>query len=147
MKKIATKICSARPLWFVMLLLFQASVWADVAVIVHKSNMLDSIDKTMLKSVFMGKLKSWPNGQTIMLADNEPGSDTRKVFLKKIIKKSERKFDSYWSKRVYSGKGMPPKAMTEDIEIIEWVAKNKNSIAFIDSSVVNGTVKVLIIVK
>jgi len=141
------KLLTARLFMFVVFITVQTVALADVSIIVHKANLLDSIDSSMLKSVYLGKLKSWPDGSPIMLADNVPGSDTRITFLKKAVKKSESKFDSYWSRKVFSGKGVPPKGMNDDDAIKQWVAKNKRAMGYVDASTVDDSVKVLITIK
>lgn len=120
---------------------------ADVAVIANNAISIGSIDKDTVKSIYLGKLKSWPDGSALDVVDQSPGSKARKVFLKKVVGKKELKFDSYWSRKAFSGKGTPPRNMDNDADVKAWVAKTRGSIGFIDASVVDDSVKVLMTVK
>ncbi len=129
-------------------LLWQTIALADVAVITHPSSAsISDINTSTIKSIYLGKLKSWPNGSAISVIDQSAGSDTRKLFLKKVVGKKEIKFDSYWSRKAFSGKGTPPKNLGNDTDVKAWVSKNKGSIGYIDASAVDESVKILITVK
>ena len=128
-------------------LLWQAAALADVAVITHPSTKIGSIDKGTLKSIYLGKLKFWPDGSSLKIADQEAGSATRNTFLKKVVGKNERKFDAYWSKRTFSGKASPLKKLSDDDDVKTWISQNKGSIGYIDADNVDKTVKTLMIVK
>ncbi len=128
-------------------LLWMHQTLADVAVIANKSTTIGSIDKDTVKSIYLGKLKSWPDGSSLDVVDQSPGSKARRLFLKKVVRKKELKFDSYWSRKAFSGKGTPPRNMDNDADVKAWVAKTKGSIGFIDASTVDDSVKVLMLVK
>lgn len=128
-------------------LLWQTSVLADVAVITHPTTGIGSIDAGTVKSIYLGKLKSWPDGSELTVIDQAAGSDVRIFFLDKVVGKEEIKFDSYWSRKAFSGKGVPPKSLGTDADVKAWIAKNKGSIGFINVSSVDSSVKVLMTVK
>jgi len=44
-----------------------------------------------------------------MPIDQAVNSDTREKFNAKILKKNNRKLKTYWARRVFTGKGIPPK--------------------------------------
>ena len=128
-------------------LLWQTTALADVSVIAHPSTPIGSIDANTVKSIYLGKLKSWPNGTALIPVDQAPGTETRKIFLKKVVSKKEIKFDSYWSKKAFSGKGVPPKALGNDADVKAFVAQTKGSIGFIDTSTADASIKVLMTIK
>jgi len=127
-------------------MLWAGNIFADVAIIANNAASIGSIDKDTVKSIYLGKLKSWPDGGSLEVVDQLAGSAVRKIFLKQVVGKKEIKFDSYWSRKAFSGKGTPPRGLENDAEVKAWVAKTKGSIGFVDSAVVDSSVKVLLTV-
>jgi len=144
-------LCKTRSFGLMLVVLtglfWQSIVLADVAVIVHSSVAISSIDTGTLKSIYLGKLRSWPDGAALTVIDQEAGSEIRKKFINKVIGKKEKKFDAYWSRKVFSGKGVPPKNLGNDVDVKAWVSRYKGSIGYIDASAVDSSVKVLLTIK
>lgn len=115
--------------------------WAGVAVIVHPSNG-DSIDKKAIENIYLGKTKSFPGGSQAVPVNLE-GGPVREAFDSNVLGKSSSQLKSYWSQKVFTGKGTPPKEVTTPDEVIGLVSSNPNIIGYIDSSQVNGSVKVV----
>lgn len=118
------------------------SVFADVAVIVHPSNS-NTIDESFIKKAFTGKVKSFENGDTVVAINQE--SETKSVgeFNEKLLNKSASQLKAYWSKQLFTGKGTPPKEVSNDDEVIKLVSTNPNLIGYVDASTVNDSVKVV----
>jgi len=113
---------------------------AEIVVVVNNAN--DSaITKKDVNRIFLGKMKSFSNGNSIKAVDVSNVSPTREEFNKKALKKSSSQVKAYWSKRVFSGKGTPPKVLDSDAKIKEFVAGNPNAIGYIDSKNLDGSVK------
>ncbi len=118
--------------------------YAEVVVIVHPSNPLTEMSIDEVKKIYLGKKKSFPSGEKIIPGDQPTGTQSRKLFSDKIIGKSERKLKSYWSRLIFTGKGMPPKVIGVDREIKEWVAKQPQAVGYIMRSEADDTVKILL---
>ena len=126
----------------VLLLGFALPALADVAVIVHPSNGND-IDKAFIKKAFVGKVKSFDNGDGIIAINQESGNKPTEEFNEKILNKSASQLKAYWSKQLFTGKGTPPKEVSSNEEVIQLVASNPNFIGYVDASQVNDSVKVI----
>ena len=48
-----------------------------------------------------------------------------------------------WARQIFTGGAKPPKEMASDDEILKFVANTPGAIAYMDSSKVNKTVKVI----
>lgn len=122
-------------------LLSSFSVMAEVSVIVNPAN-TSTIDANLIKKIYLGKKKSFDNGnkaEVFTLPDNSPDSES---FRQKALKKSNSQYKSYWSKLAFTGKGTPPKKAS-DTEMINAVKSKPNAIGFINSDKVTGDVKVI----
>jgi ABC-type phosphate transport system substrate-binding protein len=122
--------------------LFSMQAKADVAVIVNLENTATFSDGDISR-IFLGKLKSFSSGEKAVPINLKLGSSSRNDFESKVLGKSSSQMKAYWSKRVFSGKGKPPPELVADQDIITMVASDSNVIAYVDSSSVDDTVKVI----
>lgn len=118
------------------------TVFAEVAVIVNPTN--DSaMTSDDIAKLYLGKTKKFTNGQSAIPLDRTEGTDIRVKFLESTVSKDESQMKSYWSRLIFTGKGVPPKVVETDAEVKELVSRNPDTIGYIDSSSVDDTVKVI----
>lgn len=116
--------------------------FSDVAVIIHPDNDAQLTTEDIAK-IYLGKIKRFPNGNLAVALDRAEGTDVRIKFLESTVGKDETKMKSYWSRLIFTGKGIPPKVVESDQEVRELVSRNPDIIGYIDSSAVDNTVKVI----
>lgn len=115
---------------------------AEVAVIVNPANN-DTITKDDIQRLYLAKIKTFPGGKNAIPLDRSEGSAVRVEFVTKVIDKDEAQMKSYWSRLIFTGKGVPPKVLETDDEVKDLVARNPDTIGFIDAGSVDSTVKVV----
>ncbi len=133
---------NARTLVGLSLIVFSLSVFSETAVVVHPSNNA-TISNKDIEKLYLGKLKKFPGGSTAIPLDRTEGSSIRVGFVENLVGKSESQMKSYWSRLVFSGKANPPQVVDSDNEVKEMVARNPDTIGYIDASAVDGSVKVV----
>lgn len=127
----------------VALLGFALVAQAEVAVIVHPSADVDALTEDDIARLFLGKAKSFPNGGQAVPVNQDEGSPVREKFNEGVTKKNASQYKAYWSQLVFTGKGTPPKDMGGNAEVKALVASTPNMIGYVDSSAVDGSVKVV----
>lgn len=121
------------------LAMFASTAFADVVVVVHPSN--DSaLDGKKVKRIFLGKEKKFTNGSGVTPI-NQTDNGIRDNFDSTVLGRSSSQVAAYWSKLVFTGKGIPPKEVGGDAEVIAAVAADPSAIGYVDSSAVTGDVK------
>jgi ABC-type phosphate transport system substrate-binding protein len=123
-------------------MILSLSAMAEVSVIVNNANS-DTIDAQTLKRIYLGKMKTFPNGNKVTLLTLKDSDPSTEPFRKKALRKSNSQFKSYWSKLAFTGKGMPPKEMDNAAEMIKAVKADTAAMGFVDSAMVSGDVKVI----
>jgi ABC-type phosphate transport system substrate-binding protein len=116
---------------------------AAMSVVVNKKNTAE-IDEKVVQKIFLGKEKKFSNGDIavpINLATNNVG---RGVFDEQILGRSSSQVSAYWSKLVFTGKGVPPKEVENEADVLAAVEADINAIGYIDSTSVTAAVKVVI---
>lgn len=116
--------------------------FAEKVIVVHGSNSNDLSEKDIAR-IFLGKDKSYPNGERAMPVDQKNGSAIRSIFVSTVLKKTDQQVQAYWAKLRFTGKGKPPKELSGSAAVKDFVTENPGSIGYIDSKDVDGSVKVI----
>lgn len=117
--------------------------FAEVAVIVHPSQGVNSLTEDDVSRLFLGKTKSFPGGAQAVPINQNEGSASRDKFNEAVCKKNASQYKAYWSQLVFTGKGTPPKDGGDDAAVKALIAANPNMVGYVDSSVVDSSVKVV----
>ena len=125
----------------VVVLFISTQAMAEIAVIVNPGSGVSSLSSGEVKALYLGKSKS------LKPYDQAKGSKIREEFMDKVVGKSESQFKAYWSKKIFSGKGTPPRVLDSNAAVKSRVAGSVNAIGFIDSGAVDSSVKVVYKVK
>lgn len=118
------------------------SAMAELIIVVHPSNDA-TIDMKSTQRIFLGKAKKFSNSKEAIPINQVEGSPTRDTFDTTVLNRSSNQVSAYWSKLVFTGKGIPPKEVDNDAAVIALIANNQNAIGYVDSSAVNDTVKAI----
>ena len=129
-----------------VLLLCASSVHAELAIIVNNDNATNDITVEEVVNIFLGKSRSLPDGTKVVPIDQWEGEPARTAFYHDLVKKSQSQLNSYWSRLIFAGKGQPPFAVSNSEEVMEFIAGNQNMIGYVDSSLVDETVKVILLI-
>ncbi len=123
-------------------LAFSSFSFADVSVIVNTANS-NSVSDSDISRLFLGKLKKFSDGSSATPINTKTDNAARMELEKKVLNKSSSQIKAYWSKRVFSGKGKPPKELDSDASVLAYIAANPGAIGYVSSGNVNDTVKVV----
>jgi len=125
-------------------ILLACSAWAELAIIVDPSVNIDSISAEQLERLYLNRANRFPGGIPLHPVDQRSGSTQRETFATDVLGMSERELAEYWSRRMFSGKGRPPKTVKDDKAVIEKVINEPGTIGYIDGDSVDDRVKVLL---
>ena len=119
-----------------------ATSLAEVVVIVHPSNAA-AFDEKGIQRIFLGKAKKFSTGKEALPINQIADSPSRASFDTDTLGRTSSQVSAYWSKRLFTGKGTPPKEVDSDADVLALVADNPNAIGYVDSSAATDAVKVL----
>jgi len=127
------------------LCLVAAEAVADVvAVVSAKSPVTTTLSKSQVVDIFLGKASRFPDGSQAVPIDQVEGSAARDEFYLKFSGKSPAQLKAHWSKIIFTGRGQPPREVSNSIEVKKFLNENPNAIGYIEQSAVDGSVKVLL---
>jgi ABC-type phosphate transport system substrate-binding protein len=116
---------------------------ADVVVVVSSKNAVTALSKSQVIDIFLAKSVRFPDGSPAVPIDQTEGSAARDEFYANFSGKSAAQLKAYWSKIIFTGRGQPPKAISNSDEIKKLLAQNPSAIGYIERSLVDSTVRIL----
>lgn len=95
------------------LIIVSQSVSAELVVVVHPANN-NTISEKQVKRIFLGKDKKFSDGTESIPVNQSQDNDVRQAFDENMLGRSSSQISAYWSKLVFTGKGIPPKEVSTD---------------------------------
>jgi ABC-type phosphate transport system substrate-binding protein len=129
----------------VLLLLVAAPAAAQVAVIAHPSANVAGVSNEELADIYMDKTDRLSDGSRVEPVDQAEGTPTRIKFYNDALGRTERQMKAYWSKRMFTGKGRPPRILDNDEAVLDYISRTPGAIGYIDGGRVDERVKLLLI--
>lgn len=117
---------------------------ADVVAVVSSTSAVTTLSKAQVTDIFLGKVSRFPNGTQAIPIDQADGSPARDEFYATYAGKSPAQVKSHWAKIIFTGRGQPPKAVSNSVEVRKLIAANPQAISYIERSEVDSSVKVLV---
>lgn len=117
---------------------------ADVVAVVSARSPVTALSKNQVVDIFLGKTAVLPDGKQAVPIDQAEGSVARDEFYARFAGKSAAQIKAHWSKIIFTGRGQPPKEVSNSIEVKKRVVENPNAIGYIEQNMVDSTVRVLL---
>jgi ABC-type phosphate transport system substrate-binding protein len=118
-------------------------VIADVVAVVSAKSPITALSKSQVTDIFLGKASRFPDGTQAVPIDQIEGTAVRDEFYTNFIGKTAAQMKAHWSKIIFTGRGQPPKVVSNSREIKQLLAQDPRAIGYIERSAVDGSVKVL----
>jgi len=117
---------------------------ADVVAVVSSKNPVTSLSHAQVADIFLGKTARFPDGTVAVPIDQAEGSAARDEFYATFAGKSPVQVKSHWTKIIFTGRGQPPRAVSNGTEVRQLIAANSQAISYIERSAVDSSVKILV---
>jgi len=115
---------------------------AELKVIANPSVGASSVTADELKGVFLATKTSLSDGSHVEPV-LEKGGPAHESFLKEYLGKTDAALQTYYRSLLFTGKGIMPKTLASDAEVVEYVAKTKGTIGYVSAGANTSGVKTL----
>jgi ABC-type phosphate transport system substrate-binding protein len=129
------------PCLFLILHALKNQAFSEIVVVVHPSNSLSSLSPNDVKMIYLGNKIHFDSGKKIAVVDQKNDEPARADFFKKAIKIAPEMYRAYWTKRIFSGKGVPPKQIGSDKEVLDFISKTPDGVGYLNANSLNDSVK------
>jgi ABC-type phosphate transport system substrate-binding protein len=116
----------------------------DVAIIVHRSHPQSTITMGELTRIFRLDQQYWKTGEKVDLVLQMSGSTKEVIVLERLYRMKEGDLKPFWLGKIYRGElTAPPRAFASDASVKQYVAASPRAVGYIDSALLDATVKAL----
>ena len=133
-------------------LLCPVQVRADLCVIVHPDNPVQTLTASQISDLYLGRARGFDsNGLTnsthATIYEQPENSPLREAFFRSINGMSLNRVTAYWARLRFSGQVLPPEGLPDSRTVLNKVNTNPNAIGYIESDLVDRSVKVVLRLK
>jgi ABC-type phosphate transport system substrate-binding protein len=115
-----------------------------LAIIVNKSNSIDTVSLTELRKIFTVERTRWANGNRVTVVMLQPGQEDRATALRLIYRMSERDYKRYFLRGTFTGETQSvPKTLSSAGGVAKFVVNVPGAIGYVRASEVDPSVKVV----
>jgi hypothetical protein len=120
-----------------------STVASDLVVVVNKLNPMQSLTKSEVIDIYMGRYLTFPDGSPVQPLDLKSNSKLKENFYLTLVNQNGRKVNAYWSRLLFSGRATPPLEVSSVAEALQQVIEAKSKMAYIPQSAVTNSVRVV----
>jgi ABC-type phosphate transport system substrate-binding protein len=122
-----------------------ATARADIVVVVSRASAVTTLDKNEVVDIFLGNSARFSNGERAVPIDQREGTAERNKFYASFADWSAAQLKAHWSKIIFTGRGRPPRVISNSSELKNLLLENPNSIGYMEQSAVDDSVRVVLI--
>lgn len=121
-----------------------ASAMADLVVVVNAESGVERLDRDEVINIFLGRYRVFPSGFAALPIDQPANLPLKARFYRKLVNKDLDEINAYWARLVFSGKTSPPRQAASPAEVMAWLAANRGAIGYIERSMVDARLRIVL---
>jgi hypothetical protein len=132
----------------IILLNSSISFAEEILVVSSNASNIDKVTLNQVKESFLGNAQKTDQGIEVIANDRKSSpDDLRAKFYKTVIGMSTTQLKAYWSQRIFTGRGYPPKSSNDLTDLKKDLNENKSFISFVLPSELDPSMKTLLKVE
>ena len=131
-----------KKIMFSLLLMLSTAAQAEPVVVVSASSSLGALTQDEVRQIFNGQTRR-VSGISVKPLDLPSRGGARNDFYQQVLGKSAEQMKSYWARMIFTGRGMPPREVSSEQEMVMLVGSNRNFVGYLDALLVTPDLKVV----
>lgn len=127
-------------------LLAGAAAAADMVVVVSARSPVTVLRADQVADIFLSEATRFPDGGEAVALDQPIGSPLRDDFYLKVANRTPALMKAYWTKKIFTGRGQPPRELPNSLAVRKLVADNPTLIGYIERSALDASVRPVLVV-
>lgn len=120
---------------------------ADLAVIVHRDSPVQAVSARQVSDLYLGRTRNIGSGELLSIYEHPLDSAVRERFFHDINGMTLKQINAYWARLRFSGEVLPPISLPDDRALLSAVRRDRNAIAYVDTTVLDDSVRVVMVIK
>jgi len=117
--------------------------WAEVVVVVSTKNTNESMFRAELADLFLGRRYQFPDGEPAIPINQRERSQAYPEFHAKYLGLTPAQVRAHWSRLIFTGRGHPPRWVSNGQAMADAVADDPRAIGYLDSDLVDDRLRVI----
>ncbi|MTW13373.1 phosphate ABC transporter substrate-binding protein [Pseudoduganella eburnea] len=127
-------------------LLAGATAAAELVVVVSAHSAITTLRAEQVADIFLSEATRFPDGGEVVALDLPIGSPLRDDFYLKVANRTPALMKAYWTKKIFTGRGQPPRELPNSMAVRKLVADNPTLIGYIERSALDASVRPVLVV-
>jgi len=127
-------------------LLASAATAAELVVVVSAHSTITTLRAEQVADIFLSEATRFPDGGEVVALDLPIGSPLRDDFYLKVANRTPALMKAYWTKKIFTGRGQPPRELPNSMAVRKLIADNPTLIGYIERSALDGSVRPVLVV-
>jgi len=115
----------------------------QLVIVVHKDTPIESLTKSEVIDIFMGKYTAYPNGQKALAVELTDQHTLKERFYRQLIGRSVASVNAYWARLKFAGRKRNAEVKDTQDEVIEYLRTTPLSIGYITVAKLDDNLKVV----
>lgn len=120
---------------------------ADIAVIVYRDSPVQALSARQVSDLYLGRTRNVGSGELLNIYEHPVDSAMRERFFHDLNGMALKQINAYWARLRFSGEVLPPISLPDDRALLSAVRRDRNAIAYVDTSVLDDSVRVVMVIK
>ncbi len=117
---------------------------ADMVVVVNARSGVERLTQDDVINIFLGRYRQFPSGLAALPVDQPENLPEKARFYRVLVNKDLPEINAYWARLIFSGKTSPPYQAKSAAGVMDWLARNRGAIGYIERSQVDARVKIVL---
>jgi ABC-type phosphate transport system substrate-binding protein len=127
-------------------LLTGATAAGELVVVVSAHSAITTLRAEQVADIFLSEATRFPDGGEVVALDLPIGSPLRDDFYLKVANRTPALMKAYWTKKIFTGRGQPPRELPNSMAVRKLVADNPTLIGYIERSALDASVRPVLVV-
>ena len=127
-------------------LLAGAATAGELVVVVSARSPVMALRMEQVADIFLSEATRFPDGGEVVALDLPIGSPLRDDFYLKIANRTPALMKAYWTKKIFTGRGQPPRELPNSLAVRKLVADDPTLIGYIERSALDASVRPVLVV-
>lgn len=115
----------------------------EIVLVVGKETPVESLTKSEVIDMFMGKYVAYPSGERAVLVELNDKTDIQENFYRKLTGRSISSINAYWARLKFTGRKREVVVKNLHDEAIDFISTTPYAIGYIPSNKLNDSLKVV----
>ncbi len=112
-----------------------------VDLVVNQAVPVDTLSRSMVRSIFSMRMTSWPDGLPIQVFVLGDKTSLHAEFSKQILGVFPHQLRRAWNRQIFAGTGQAPAKLENEEEMRDMVAKTPGAIGYISKDMINDQIR------